>query len=114
MPKLVAVLDRLKAREVSQDYTYYGLASPWLQVKCLRVLQYFPPPEEPGVRRQLVEIVKRILSGARRCCRWQRGWQGCCGGAPACCRRCRTRSLATSPSLGLLPLATPPLARSSC
>lgn len=32
MPKLVAVLDRLKARDVSQDYTYYGLASPWLQV----------------------------------------------------------------------------------
>lgn len=46
-----------------QDYTYYGLASPWLQVKCLRVLQYFPPPEEPGVRRTLVDVVKRILGG---------------------------------------------------
>ena len=47
-----------------QDYTYYGLASPWLQVKCLRVLQYFPPPEEPSVRRTLVDVVKRILGGA--------------------------------------------------
>ena len=46
-----------------QDYTYYGLASPWLQVKCLRVLQYFPPPEEPIVRRMLADIVKRILGG---------------------------------------------------
>lgn len=49
-----------------QDYTYYGLASPWLQVKCLRVLQYFPPPEEPSVRRTLVDVVKRILGGATR------------------------------------------------
>lgn len=48
-----------------QDYTYYGLASPWLQVKCLRVLQYFPAPEEPSVRRTLVDVVKRILGGAQ-------------------------------------------------
>lgn len=46
-----------------QDYTYYGLASPWLHVKCLRVLQYFPAPEEPSVRRTLVDVVKRILGG---------------------------------------------------
>lgn len=36
------------------------------QVKCLRVLQYFPPPEEPSVRRMLVEVVKRILGGEGR------------------------------------------------
>ena len=57
---------------VYQDYTYYGLASPWLQVKCLRVLQYFPPPEEPVVHRMLVDVVKRILGGtltrAPLCC----------------------------------------------
>lgn len=55
-----------------QDYTYYGLASPWLHVKCLRVLQYFPAPEEPSVRRTLVDVVKRILGGehayALTCC----------------------------------------------
>ena len=39
VPKLVSVLDRLKAREVTQDYTYYGLASPWLQVHPARLLQ---------------------------------------------------------------------------
>lgn len=63
VPRIVRVLERCKQRDVSQDYTYYGLASPWLQVKCLRVLQYFPPPEEPSVRRMLAEIVKRILGG---------------------------------------------------
>ena len=26
------------------DYLYYQLPSPWLQVKCMRVLQYFPTP----------------------------------------------------------------------
>lgn len=32
VPKLVAVLKRMRAREVGPDYTYYGIASPWLQV----------------------------------------------------------------------------------
>lgn len=67
MPRVVQLLERLKQRDVTQDYTYYGLASPWLQVKALRVLQYFPAPEEPGVRRMLVDIVKRILGGALGC-----------------------------------------------
>ena len=31
--KLVKLLERLKNREVSPDYTYYGIASPWLQVQ---------------------------------------------------------------------------------
>uniref|UniRef100_A0A1D2AG34 AP-2 complex subunit alpha n=2 Tax=Auxenochlorella protothecoides TaxID=3075 RepID=A0A1D2AG34_AUXPR len=64
VPRLIAVLDRCKAREVPQDYTYYGLASPWLQVKALRVLQYFPPPEDPAVRGALVDTLKRILGGS--------------------------------------------------
>ncbi len=34
MPRLVRVLARMRAREVGDDYTYYGIASPWLQV-CL-------------------------------------------------------------------------------
>ena len=29
----------MKCQEVPQDYTYYQLPSPWLQVKCMRVLQ---------------------------------------------------------------------------
>ena len=61
--QLVRVLEKLRARDVSQDYTYYGIASPWLQVKCLRVLQYFPPPEDPAVRRSLTEMLKKMISG---------------------------------------------------
>lgn len=33
--KLVKLLERLKNREVSPDYTYYGIASPWLQVRTV-------------------------------------------------------------------------------
>ena len=31
--QIVRVLEKLRARDVSQDYTYYGIASPWLQVR---------------------------------------------------------------------------------
>lgn len=64
--RIVRVLDRCKARDVPQDYTYYGLASPWLQVKALRVLQYFPPPQDPAVHRTLVDVLKRILGGSEQ------------------------------------------------
>ena len=63
VPRMVHILERLKARDVSQDYTYYGLASPWLQVRTLRVLQYFPPPEDPAVLRALVDTLQRTLAG---------------------------------------------------
>ena len=58
---LVKILERMRNREVPQDYTYYGIASPWLQVKCLRTLQYFPTPTDPSVVKSLVETIKRIL-----------------------------------------------------
>ena len=35
----------------------------YTQVKALRVLQYFPSPEDPGVRKELVDVLKRILGG---------------------------------------------------
>ena len=30
--------------EVTSDYLYYKVPCPWLQIKLLRLLQYFPPP----------------------------------------------------------------------
>lgn len=33
------------------------------QVKCLRVLQYFPVPEDPVVYKGLEEVLKRIITG---------------------------------------------------
>lgn len=34
-----------------------------MQVKCLRVLQYFPVPEDPVIYKGLEEILKRIITG---------------------------------------------------
>ncbi len=33
-------------------------------MKCLRVLQYFPPPEDPVVLRMLNEVLKRVITGS--------------------------------------------------
>ncbi|KAG1663189.1 AP-2 complex subunit alpha [Nymphon striatum] len=48
-----------------QDYTYYFVPAPWLSVKLLRLLQNYPPPEEPGVRGRLNECLETILNKAQ-------------------------------------------------
>ncbi|XP_072962423.1 AP-2 complex subunit alpha-2-like isoform X1 [Typha angustifolia] len=64
LPKCVKILERLaRNQDVPQDYTYYGIPSPWLQVKTMRALQYFPVIEDPTTRRSLFEVLQRILMG---------------------------------------------------
>lgn len=48
-----------------QDYTYYFVPAPWLSVKLLRLLQNYPPPEDPGVRGRLNECLETILNKAQ-------------------------------------------------
>ncbi|KAG2555313.1 hypothetical protein PVAP13_9KG560600 [Panicum virgatum] len=61
LPKCVRILERLaRNQDIPQEYTYYGIPSPWLQVKTMRALQYFPTIEDPNARRALFE---RILMG---------------------------------------------------
>ncbi|BBN03404.1 AP-2 complex subunit alpha [Marchantia polymorpha subsp. ruderalis] len=64
VPKCVRTLERLtRSQDIPQEYTYYGIPSPWLQVKTMRVLQYFPAIEDPTIRRSLFEVLHRILMG---------------------------------------------------
>ncbi|KAK8339048.1 hypothetical protein V6Z12_A08G008300 [Gossypium hirsutum] len=64
LPKCVKILERLaRSQDVPQEYTYYGIPSPWLQVKTMRALQYFPTIEDPNTRRTLFEVLQRILMG---------------------------------------------------
>ncbi|KAK9153797.1 hypothetical protein Sjap_001277 [Stephania japonica] len=64
LPKCVRILERLaRNHDVPQEYTYYGIPSPWLQVKTMRALQYFPTVEDPNTRRSLFEVLQRILMG---------------------------------------------------
>ncbi|XP_013773927.1 AP-2 complex subunit alpha-like [Limulus polyphemus] len=48
-----------------QDYTYYFVPAPWLSMKLLRLLQNYPPPEDPGVRGRLIECLETILNKAQ-------------------------------------------------
>ncbi|KAE9600571.1 putative adaptor protein complex AP-2, alpha subunit [Lupinus albus] len=64
LPKCVKILERLaRNQDIPQEYTYYGIPSPWLQVKTMRALQYFPIIEDPNIRRSLFEVLQRILMG---------------------------------------------------
>ncbi|KZO93497.1 Adaptor protein complex AP-2 alpha subunit [Calocera viscosa TUFC12733] len=42
-------------------YDYYKIPSPWLQVKLLKLLQYYPPPEDTAVRRMVEQVLATLL-----------------------------------------------------
>ncbi|XP_067849723.1 AP-2 complex subunit alpha-2 isoform X2 [Heptranchias perlo] len=48
-----------------QDYTYYFVPAPWLSMKLLRLLQCYPPPEDPAIRGRLTECLETILNKAQ-------------------------------------------------
>lgn len=48
--------------EFSGDYLYYKVPCPWIQIKLLRLLQYFPPSEDTHVRDMIRESLQRILN----------------------------------------------------
>jgi len=48
-----------------QDYTYYFVPAPWLCVKLLRLLQNYPPPDDPSIRSRLNECLDTILNKAQ-------------------------------------------------
>eukprot|EP00112_Aurelia_sp_Birch-Aquarium-sp1_P008540 Seg1944.9 transcript_id=Seg1944.9/GoldUCD/mRNA.D3Y31 product="AP-2 complex subunit alpha-2" protein_id=Seg1944.9/GoldUCD/D3Y31 len=48
-----------------QDYTYYFVPAPWLSVKLLRLLQYYPPPEDSAQMSKLTECLDTILNKAQ-------------------------------------------------
>ncbi|KXS16070.1 putative AP-2 adaptor complex subunit alpha [Gonapodya prolifera JEL478] len=52
-------------RDFSPDYVYYKVPAPWLQVKILRLLQYYPPPIEGShVRNKLTSAVNAIITNS--------------------------------------------------
>ncbi|KAI5462244.1 adaptin N terminal region-domain-containing protein [Mariannaea sp. PMI_226] len=48
--------------EYTTDYLYYKVPCPWLQVKLLRLLQYFPPADDTHVREMIRESLQKILN----------------------------------------------------
>lgn len=47
--------------ELHQDYIYYDVPTPWLQVKLVKLLQYYPSPDDPALHKLITKIVRRII-----------------------------------------------------
>ncbi|KDR84992.1 hypothetical protein GALMADRAFT_233529 [Galerina marginata CBS 339.88] len=61
--KAVDRLNRLVIEhEYSATYAYYKVPSPWLQVKLLRLLQYYPPSEDPTIQSVLHQVLQTIMN----------------------------------------------------
>ncbi|KAF7347832.1 hypothetical protein MVEN_01540700 [Mycena venus] len=50
--------------EYAATYAYYKVPSPWLQVKLLRLLQYYPPSEDPNIRSVLHNVLQTIMNNS--------------------------------------------------
>ncbi|KAF8203658.1 adaptin N terminal region-domain-containing protein [Pholiota molesta] len=63
--KAVDRLQRLVIEhEYSATYAYYKVPSPWLQVKLLRLLQYYPPSEDPTISSILHQVLQTIMNNS--------------------------------------------------
>ncbi|KAM3140321.1 hypothetical protein pb186bvf_007481 [Paramecium bursaria] len=62
-PRLIKLLHKVSIQKDSPgDYNYYATPAPWLQVKILRILGYFPPPPvSTEAHRYLTECLTRII-----------------------------------------------------
>ncbi|KAF3916277.1 hypothetical protein ABW21_db0202183 [Orbilia brochopaga] len=47
--------------DYTQDYLYYKIPCPWLQVKLLRLLQYYPPSDDISVQNMIRETLQKII-----------------------------------------------------
>jgi AP-2 complex subunit alpha len=62
VPYVISILNRLVVtRSCSADYLYYRTPCPWLQVKCLRLLQYYKMPTDGTQGELLNEVLGNIL-----------------------------------------------------
>ncbi|OCL08738.1 Adaptor protein-like protein complex AP-2 [Glonium stellatum] len=50
--------------ECAEGYFYYKVPCPWIQVKLLKLLQYYPPPEDTHIRNLIRESLQRIMDSA--------------------------------------------------
>lgn len=53
------------AGEYTNEFVYYRVPVPWLQVKCLRLLQYYPPSEDDAVNATINEVLEAIVQSSQ-------------------------------------------------
>ncbi|WVQ68450.1 uncharacterized protein L199_006658 [Kwoniella botswanensis] len=60
--KAVNRLDKIVFdQETPAEYVYYKVSNPWLQIKLLRLLQYYPPPDNQEVIDMVNDIIQAII-----------------------------------------------------
>ncbi|CAD6884330.1 unnamed protein product [Tilletia laevis] len=47
------------------EYIYYKVPIPWLQIKCLRLLQYYPPTENTTLKKTMMKVIEQILENCQ-------------------------------------------------
>ncbi|KAH5060311.1 AP-2 complex subunit alpha [Parastagonospora nodorum] len=50
--------------ECAEGYYYYKVPCPWILVKLLKLLQYYPPPEDSHIRKLIHEALQKIMDSA--------------------------------------------------
>jgi len=61
IPKVIYILSRI--HDFSTDYLYYRTPSPWLQIKCLKILRLFKPPKDEETLKCINEVLLNLVSG---------------------------------------------------
>ncbi|KAF9975906.1 hypothetical protein BGZ73_000253 [Actinomortierella ambigua] len=66
VPKAIIRLHKIIVeRDFSADYVYYKVPIPWLQIKLLRLLQYFPPTEDENLAEMLHNVLQTIINNSQ-------------------------------------------------
>ncbi len=52
-------------KDFTPDYVYYKVPNPWVQVKLLRLLQYYPAPTDATLRSRLSDVLGTIIVSAQ-------------------------------------------------
>ncbi|KAH6560473.1 hypothetical protein BASA62_010483 [Batrachochytrium salamandrivorans] len=65
--RVISLLHQIVVKgDFPSEYTYYKIPAPWLLVKLLRLLQYYPSPQSPSVLEELLSTLSKILSNSDR------------------------------------------------
>lgn len=65
--KVIELLSKIVLeKEYPRDYVYYNIPNPWLQVKLLRFLRYFPATLKRDLGRKLHDVLNNIMLSAEK------------------------------------------------
>ncbi|KAN0060884.1 hypothetical protein ACQY0O_006618 [Thecaphora frezii] len=51
--------------DYSTEYVYYKIPNPWLQIKLLRLLQYYPPSQDPTLLSTIQNVLDTIINNSQ-------------------------------------------------